>query len=94
MSHQPDANTRFTRRRYSGADLSLACEGAADYAIEDSLKTGRARRITMTDLRKSVKAIAPSTGAWFDLARNFVTFANQTGEYDDLYQYMRRHKLA
>jgi SpoVK/Ycf46/Vps4 family AAA+-type ATPase len=79
---------------YSGADLSLVCESAAEYAIEDSLKTGRARPINADDLRRSINAVTPSTRAWFDLARNFVTFANQTGEYDDLYQYMRQHKLV
>ena len=79
---------------YSGADLSLVCESAAEYAIEDSLKAGRARPISAGDLQRSIKAITPSTRAWFDLAANFVTFANQTGEYDDLSRYMRKHKLA
>jgi SpoVK/Ycf46/Vps4 family AAA+-type ATPase len=78
---------------YSGADLSLVCESAAEYAIEDSLKTGRARPINAADLQEAIKGITPSTRAWFDLARNFVTFANQAGEYDELYNYMRKHKL-
>ena len=29
----------------------------------------------------------------FDLARNFVTFANPSGEYDSLLEYMRVNKL-
>jgi SpoVK/Ycf46/Vps4 family AAA+-type ATPase len=79
---------------FSGADLNLVCEGAAEYAIEDSLSTGRARPISEKDLAQSIKSISPSTRAWFDLARNFVTFANQAGEYDDLYEYMRKRKLV
>lgn len=79
---------------FSGADLRFVCESAAEYAIEDSLQTGRARPISEADLRRSVKSTTPSTGAWFELARNFVTFANRSGEYDDLYQYMRKHKLV
>jgi SpoVK/Ycf46/Vps4 family AAA+-type ATPase len=86
---------RLARRTegYSGADVRLACETAAEYAIEDSLATGRVREITATDLERAIASITPSTRAWFEVARNFVTFANASGEYDRLLEYMRSHKL-
>ena len=69
------------------------CDTAAEFAIEDSLATGRARAINGADLERAVAATRPSTLPWFDLARNFVTFANPSGEYDTLLEYMRTNKL-
>jgi SpoVK/Ycf46/Vps4 family AAA+-type ATPase len=90
-----DVSTLASRTAdFSGADLHYACEVAAEYAIEDSMRTGHARPISMTDMAKAISTITPSTRSWFDIARNFVTFANQSGEYDDLYQYMRSRKLV
>ena len=31
--------------------------------------------------------------SWFEMARNFVMFANSTGQYDDLLAYMRERRL-
>jgi SpoVK/Ycf46/Vps4 family AAA+-type ATPase len=78
---------------FSGADISLVCDSAAELAIEASLASGRVRPISHADLLQAVRSITPSTRAWFDVARNFVTFANAGGEYDDLYKYMRARKL-
>ena len=78
---------------FSGADIRLVCESAAELAIEDSLQTGRARPISGADLARAISATTPSTGSWFDVARNFVTFANQSSEYDDLYSYMKQRRM-
>jgi SpoVK/Ycf46/Vps4 family AAA+-type ATPase len=79
---------------YSGADLQLICEAAAELALEDSLETGRARPITARDLDRSLKEIPASTRAWFEIAKNFAQFANEGGRYDDLLEYLRAHKLG
>jgi AAA+ superfamily predicted ATPase len=79
---------------YSGADLAHACESAAEFALEDSLATGVARPINADDLGRALKDVRPSTGAWFQTARNFAMFANEGGLYDDLLDYMRAHHTA
>ena len=79
---------------FSGADLRLVCESAAEHALEDSIRSGKARPIGMADVEAALTGITPSTRAWFDIARNFVMFASQSGEYDDLLAYMRKHKLT
>jgi SpoVK/Ycf46/Vps4 family AAA+-type ATPase len=79
---------------YSGADLRLLCDSAAEVALADSVTRGTARPIGQDDLRASVKEARPSTRAWFEMARNFATFANQDGEYDDLLAYMRAQRLV
>jgi SpoVK/Ycf46/Vps4 family AAA+-type ATPase len=78
---------------FSGADLRLVCETAAEGALDDSIRTGTVRPIRMADVRDAAAATTPSTGPWFEVAANFVTFANATGEYDDLASYMKRRHL-
>lgn len=79
---------------YSGADLRLVCEAAAEIALEDSLASASARPITMKDLAKAIADMRPSTRPWFEAAVNYVMFANEGGAYDDLLAYMRRRKLV
>lgn len=79
---------------YSGADLRLLCEAASEMAMEASLEAGTARPITTTDLQRAMTDVRPSTRPWFEVARNYVLFANETGEYDDLLAYLRRLKMV
>lgn len=74
---------------FSGADLRLVCEEAAQLAMADAVRTGVVRPIGAADLMSSVRAMRPSTVAWLDMARNFVTFANGAGDYDELADYLR-----
>ena len=78
---------------YSGADLRLLCEAAAETALEESVASGVARPITMKDFAKALAETRPSTRPWFETAANYVMFANEGGVYDDLVAYMRRHRL-
>jgi SpoVK/Ycf46/Vps4 family AAA+-type ATPase len=79
---------------YSGADLRLVCESAAETALADSMKAGIPRPIATKDFEKALREVSPSTRPWFDVARNYAQFANEGGAYDDLLAYMRRHRLA
>ena len=78
---------------FSGADLAHLCESATELAMEDSVTSGTVRSITTVDFMQAVRHVKPSTRGWFETARNFVLFANQSGSYDDLQEYMRRNKL-
>lgn len=77
---------------YSGADIEHVCEGAAERAMMDGIRTGKVRMIGMADLYAVLREVRPSTGPWFDSARNVVQFANADGTYDDLRAYMKRTK--
>jgi AAA+ superfamily predicted ATPase len=79
---------------YSGADLKLVCEAAAELALEDALASGSARPIQARDLERAMKEVVPSTRAWFEVARNFAQFANDGGRYDELLDYLRAHRLG
>jgi SpoVK/Ycf46/Vps4 family AAA+-type ATPase len=79
---------------FSGADLAHVCQTAAEAALADAARNpGAARNIGSVDLRAAVAGITPSTGRWFDAARNVVLFADAAGEYSALATYMKAHRL-
>ena len=79
---------------YSGADLAHLCDAAAEAALLESARTGSIRLIAMKDFERGLKEIKPSTGTWFQTAKNVAMFANDAGEYDELVDYLRRNKLV
>jgi AAA+ superfamily predicted ATPase len=81
-------------RAFSGADLAHLCDSAAETALLDSAKSGSVRMIEMRDFDSGLKEIKPSTGAWFQTAKNVAMFANESGDYDELVDYLRREKLV
>lgn len=73
---------------FSGADLRLVCETAVEVAMQKAMKTGKVEPVTQRLLMKSAKSIRPSVGPWLDTAKNYVTFANADGQYDELAAYL------
>ena len=69
---------------YSGADLRLVCESAAELALEASIESGTPRAIDGDDMGRAIKDVKPSTRPWFEVAKNYAMFANADGTYDDL----------
>jgi SpoVK/Ycf46/Vps4 family AAA+-type ATPase len=78
---------------FSGADLAHICDSATQLAMADSMRTGQVRPVTMADVDAAAAQIRPSTGPWFEAARNVVEFANNDGTYDELGKYLRRRKF-
>jgi hypothetical protein len=74
--------------------LAHVCQTAAEAALADAARNpGEPRNIGAADLRAAVAGITPSTGRWFDAARNVVLFADAAGEYSQLAAYMKSHRL-
>ncbi|MBO0831252.1 MAG: ATP-binding protein [Actinobacteria bacterium] len=88
--------TKLARRteHFSGADLAHLCDTAAEYALRDSVESGTARPIRMTDLERALREVKPSTTAWLEDARNVVLFANTGGRFDDLLAYLKQRRMA
>jgi SpoVK/Ycf46/Vps4 family AAA+-type ATPase len=78
---------------FSGADIAHVCETASEHALMDGVRTGSVRMIGMKDLEAALREVRPSTTPWFDSARNVVQFANQDGTYDELREWMRKHRM-
>lgn len=80
-------------QEFSGADLAHLCDSAVEYAIEDSLHSGKVAPLTNAHFKRVLKEIRPTTRIWLESARNYAMFANQHGEYDDLLAYLKANKL-
>jgi SpoVK/Ycf46/Vps4 family AAA+-type ATPase len=76
--------------KYSGADIRAVCEMAADSAIRDVLKGGKLRPIRTNDLLDGLKKVKASTLEWFSTAKNYATYSNQAGTYDEILNYLKR----
>jgi SpoVK/Ycf46/Vps4 family AAA+-type ATPase len=74
----------------SGADLRLICDDAAERALQKAIGSSSIQPIGDAELRKAVKSTRPSTSVWLESAKNHVRYANATGEYDELADYLRR----
>lgn len=99
LSHRPTSGIdvkKLARRTdgYSGADLRLVCESAAEVALEASIACGVARPIDASDVERALRDVKPSTRPWFEVAKNYAMFANEGGTYDELLGYMRRNRLS
>jgi transitional endoplasmic reticulum ATPase len=79
---------------YSGADVEYVVEAATEVALEQSMKSGSVRPLEMRDLLAAVKRIKPSTLEWFSTARNFATYANEGGQYNDVLEYIKKYRLG
>ena len=77
----------------TGADLSHVCDSAAEKALIDSVRTGQPRFMNMQDMYAAIKEVRPSTGPWFETARTVVEYADTSGEYADLREWMKRHNM-
>ena len=77
----------------TGADLSHVCDSAAEKALMDSVRTGRPRLMNMQDMDAALKEVRPSTGPWFETARTVIEYADSSGEYADLREWMKRHRM-
>lgn len=77
---------------YSGADLQEVVERASEVALEQSLRSGQTVPITTSLLMEQLGAVRPSIGSWIATARNVANHANESGNYDDLLEFVSRRR--
>jgi transitional endoplasmic reticulum ATPase len=77
---------------YSGADLQALVDICIEQKLRNSFRTGVPEPITTRDLLEAAGRHKPSTQEWFNTARNYALYANQTGLYDDILDYLRIKK--
>ena len=76
---------------FSGADLEHLVETAVDVAIEASLATGKETPICQAHLLEALEDVKPTTLEWLTTARNYARYANESGQYDEVLQFLERH---
>jgi SpoVK/Ycf46/Vps4 family AAA+-type ATPase len=77
---------------YSGADLKALVDIAVEGKLEESLAKGSLQPVTQKDITMAIKEHKPTTAEWFSTARNYALYANETGLYDDILQYLNIKK--
>jgi SpoVK/Ycf46/Vps4 family AAA+-type ATPase len=80
--------------QFSGADLAHLCEAAAEFAMSDSISSGKVRSIDTQDFKRALKDVGSTVRSWFAVANNYALFGNEGGMYNDLLAYIRRHNLG
>ncbi|MCE9599346.1 MAG: AAA family ATPase [Spirochaetia bacterium] len=73
---------------FSGADLKLVFDLTIERCLAQAMKENKMHPITTDELIKSAKSIQPSTKAWFESARNYAMYSNQSGFYNDILTFL------
>ncbi len=78
---------------FSGADLASLVDRACEAALGEALRSGKLRDVNQSDFLRALKEMRPSTVEWLRRAKNYVTYANQDGLYDELSRYLDSVKI-
>ena len=76
----------------SGADLEDLIERAVEGPLKEALLTGNERTLEQRDFVTALDASRASTSDWFATAKNYATFANSGGLYDELVTFIEARK--
>lgn len=79
---------------FSGADLKGVVDQAIEQKLREAMKKGSLIEIQTQDLQAVMKKVKPTTREWFASARNYALYANQSGLYDDVVEYLNRSENA
>jgi AAA+ superfamily predicted ATPase len=88
-THQLDAAAIAKRTKdFSGADLKAVFDMAIERSLVRAMKEDRVIPLGTDDLLKAAKDVKPSTRAWFESAKNYAIYSNQSGFYDDVLDFL------
>jgi len=95
LKDKPNENIDYKKvakktKNYSGADINAIVDIAVEAKLEEALLSGIPKPITTKDLLNAVDKHRASTVDWFNTAKNYATFANQSGLYNDVLAYMKK----
>jgi AAA+ superfamily predicted ATPase len=87
--HKLDARALAKRTKdFSGADLKAVFDVASEEKLAIAMRENRVVPITTDDLIRAAKSMQPSTKAWFESAKNYALYANQSGFYNDVLAFL------
>jgi transitional endoplasmic reticulum ATPase len=76
----------------SGADLAALVDVAVEGKLRESMKKGKALPLEQQDLQEAARQVKASTKEWFATAKNYALYANESGLYDDILNYLKIKK--
>ena len=75
---------------YSGADINNLIETASDYAIEASLDNEKEIPLNKDFMANALKEVKPTTMDWLTTARNYARYANESGQYNEVLDFLKK----
>ena len=76
-------------QEYSGADIEALIDIAIEEILEDAIKDGVPKPIQTKNILNAIKKHKASTKEWFSSAKNFALYANNSGLYNDILDYLK-----
>lgn len=73
---------------FSGADIKGIVERTGEKIIEEILENGVDKVIRQEDILSIIEDTKATTLEWFSMAKNVVEYANESGIYDELKEYL------
>ncbi len=73
---------------FSGADFKALVDICVEDKLREAMQKGLPSPINNSDLTKALKQVNPSTREWFTAARNYALYANESGLYNDILEYL------
>jgi len=97
LKEKPIGNIDYTTiakmaNDFSGADLKAVIDVAIENKLRQSFEKGIPQPIETKDLLSSLKQVKPSTKEWFNTAKNYALYANESGLYDEILEYLKIEK--
>jgi transitional endoplasmic reticulum ATPase len=77
---------------FSGADIKAMFDITTEQALARAMREGRVVPLTTEDLLQTARDLRPSARAWFESAKNYALYANQSGFYDDVLSFLNLRK--
>jgi transitional endoplasmic reticulum ATPase len=77
---------------FSGADIKAMFDITTEQALARAMREGRVVPLTTEDLLQTARELRPSARAWFESAKNYALYANQSGFYDDVLSFLNLRK--
>lgn len=79
---------------FSGADIKGVVDRVGEATIEAILESAEDLKITQEELLSTIENTKKSTTEWFGMARNVIEYANASGMYDELEEYIDTQNKA
>jgi transitional endoplasmic reticulum ATPase len=87
--HKLDARALARKTKdFSGADLKAVFDLASEEKLAIAMRENRLVPFNTDDLIRAAKSMQPSTKAWFESAKNYALYANQSGFYNDVLSFL------
>ncbi|MDN3665961.1 AAA family ATPase [Algibacter miyuki] len=79
-------------KAFSGADIKSSIDIAIEAKLLESFKDGIPKPLTTKDILKAFGKMKASTKEWFQSAKNYALYSNDSGLYDDILVYLKIKK--